>query len=416
MAQLSVRDMGRSSLLCSSRSWVGAPRSQAISPGSSAAEPDSLQAGHTQGGHVVEAAQLGAQLAQQSPREHLSPPAHEMHAFPGSSNRLFDREPDNRHAEPVLLAQLAATQIRKMCQLGALSPCLLQQLTDWLFRISQVTGLTCFSGASMKQQLYFESSVACRTTLIHPSQGYKLAVCKPNGAPKAVCMSGSPHSQLKISPSCRTRYSAAAASTTQRTLNTILKASLHIAELFASSGVTIRCSHCQVRLLSKGVRKKALSRSGHLVSPDIERNAAGPGESCSQPSSPARVRAYVCCPANLHLPPCNVRAADKSAAGHSSSTTSLQRRSWRLCQLEYTSPAATSTSSSAEIFAGKLPVCRNLVAIILDLLLVNENHQRYASHQWQWCMVRMFWCNHKRISKLLPAPTEHAVLTCLVCG
>ncbi|KAK9862251.1 hypothetical protein WJX84_009332 [Apatococcus fuscideae] len=51
---------------------------------------------------------------------------------PVASSRLFDREPDNRHAEPVLLSQLAAAQIGRLLQQDRQSAGLNQHMQPWL--------------------------------------------------------------------------------------------------------------------------------------------------------------------------------------------------------------------------------------------------------------------------------------------
>lgn len=158
-------------------SWKEASLSLAIST-CSTARPDSFRAGGTQGGCDVEVAQPGAQPAQRSSPEHSSTqrvPVPEMCAFPGSSNRLFDREPDNRHAEPLLLAQLSAAQIRTLCLRGPLSTCLLQQLADWLSRIAQVTLPTC---KKARNRLY----AACCMLYVCPK------LCPISFACQAICI------------------------------------------------------------------------------------------------------------------------------------------------------------------------------------------------------------------------------------
>lgn len=113
------------------------------------------QTGSSQKGSIPETAQPGQEQPHQSCQQRLPPssmPGTHLPYFSGSSNRLFDREPDNRHAEPLLLAQLAAAQLRKLSQHGMLSGPLLQQLAAWLHGIAKVTPNPSLISISLTQQ------------------------------------------------------------------------------------------------------------------------------------------------------------------------------------------------------------------------------------------------------------------------
>ena len=57
----------------------------------------------------------------------------------GTGNRLFDREPDNRHAEPLLLAHLAAAQVEELLQQKCQTQHLQQRAAAWLRNIAAVS-------------------------------------------------------------------------------------------------------------------------------------------------------------------------------------------------------------------------------------------------------------------------------------
>ena len=111
-----------------------------------------------QSGSIPETAQPG----QEQPHQRLpssSMPGTDLPSLSGSSNRLFDREPDNRHAEPLLLAQLATAQLRKLSQHGMLSGPLLQQLAAWLHGIAKVTSNPSLMSTSLTPVKMFGTSL-----------------------------------------------------------------------------------------------------------------------------------------------------------------------------------------------------------------------------------------------------------------